>query len=260
MGCKLIKWEWWKHPFRFGLVFHSPPPLLSVFMSWGEAHSSPLPIFFFLFFCPTKKPCWLSASDTHVTFIYLTLPASDLNLPFKTIQTLFYVCLTWQCERRGSGSATVQQDIFPVLVVIGQKPFQQSWGWGEKLRRVRLSLHPLSFCACHLMSIETYIKLFLQSHKMLHEKPNLALVLLIHWLGCLLNHLDPGCTKASKAPSSVRSHKWPSSSTFICVSGHLSMFTGVGLIHMYFMNEDVQKSVSQLKLWPGMRNILSNVL
>lgn len=41
----------------------------------------------------------------------------------------------------------------------------------EKLRCVRLSPQPLSFCACHLLSIETYNKLFLQSHKMLHENP-----------------------------------------------------------------------------------------
>lgn len=70
---------------------------------------------------------------------------------------------------------------------------------------------------------------------------------IIHWLGCLLNHLDPGCTKASKAPCSIRSHKWPSSSTFICVSGHWSMFTSVRFTHVY--SEWMKMSRNQFLGW-----------
>lgn len=59
---------------------------------------------------------------------------------------------------------------------------------------------------------------------------------LTDWLGCLLNHFRPSCTKASGAPGapcSTSNHRWPSSPTFICVFGHWSMFTSVRFIHLH---------------------------
>lgn len=130
MGCQLTTWEWWKHPFRFGLVFHSPPPLLSVFMSWGEAHSSPLPIFLFFFVLSNKNLVGCSPV-TLISHLYSPLPTSDLTLPFKTIQALWVLCVlnmtVWQERFREVHSATGHF----ASSWLGQKPFQPSWAWGK---------------------------------------------------------------------------------------------------------------------------------
>ena len=242
MGCQLIKQEWWKHSFRFSLVFHSPPFFYSVFMYWSEAHSSPLPIF-----CSVQQK---NLGETHVTLMF-NLPTSDLYLIFKTVETVgvwhkrFRECPDRTFSRQHQNSSRLTTEL----------------RWGQtQTWQIITSPSPfvcLSFNVNRNITNNLIISTITQDAAW---KPNLALVFIIHWLGCLLTHLDPGCTKALKALCSVRSHEWPNSSTFTCVSGHLSMFTSVRLIHMYFMNEDMQKSVSELKLWPGMRNILSNVL